>query len=182
MRYVPEFLSEAEEAELLVWINGQPWNADMSRRVQPYGYRYDFRRREIPPRRIGPLPEPIGRIGARLYDEGLIRALPDQALVNEYEPGQGIAAHVDCNPAFGDDVVTISLLDHIVMRFAPVEGGAAFDQWLERRSACVLSGPSRYEWTHEIAKRFFDPTPGGRRRRGKRLSLTFRKASSLRRG
>jgi alkylated DNA repair dioxygenase AlkB len=108
-----------------------------------------------------------------LHNAGLITELPDRILINEYFPGQGIAAHVDYHPRFGDEVAMVSLLDSYPMRFA--RGVDALDKWLERRSACVITGPSRYEWTHEIARRLSDPVPGGRRMRGRRVSITFRK-------
>src|SRR5688500_18803298 len=103
--------------------------------------------------------------------------MPDRVLINEYFPGQGIAAHVDYHPRFGDEVAMVSLLDSYPMRFA--RGEEVYEKWLERRSACVISGPSRYEWTHEIARRMSDPVAGGRRMRGRRLSITFRKRVSL---
>lgn len=152
--YVPGFLDEATEAELARWIDVQPWLADLSRRVQHYGWRYDYRARRIDAyQRIGALSPPLTSLAARLVGEGLLGVLPDQAIVNEYLPGQGIAAHVDCEPCFGDEIATVSLLSDVPMAFRRLGGDVVFERWLERRSVCVLSGESRYGWTHGIAKR-----------------------------
>jgi alkylated DNA repair dioxygenase AlkB len=44
---------------------------------------------------------------------------PDQLIVNEYIPGQGIGDHVDHTKLFGQEVVSISLLSDVVMTFRP---------------------------------------------------------------
>ena len=123
------------------------------------------------------MPAILRALAERLCDAGLLSEMPDRVLINEYLPGQGIAAHVDYHPRFGDEVAMVSLLDSYPMRFA--RGDQVYEKWLERRSACVISGSSRYEWTHEIARRMSDPVAGGRRMRGRRLSITFRKRVSL---
>ena len=50
---------------------------------------------------------------------GLISAdfFPDQVTVNEYLPGQGIAAHVDTHEAFGHTLLSLSLVSGVVMDF-----------------------------------------------------------------
>ena len=51
----------------------------------------------------------LGHLAQRLYDEtGLFDRIPEQVIVNEYEPGQGIALHTD-HRGFGATVCTISL-------------------------------------------------------------------------
>ncbi len=100
--------------------------------------------------------------------------MPDQAIVKEYLPGQGIAAHIDCGPCFGPQIATLSLGDACPMRFTHALTGAARDVWLPVGSLCVLSGPARHEWRHEIARRRTDPNPSGRRACARRVSVTFR--------
>lgn len=34
---------------------------------------------------------------------------PDQVIVNEYQPGQQIAPHIDCVPCFGSVVASLTL-------------------------------------------------------------------------
>ncbi|MBI1333690.1 MAG: hypothetical protein GC165_12520 [Armatimonadetes bacterium] len=167
--YLPDFMSEAEELEVVQWIDSQPWDRGYARRRQFYGqsYRDPSHYCEVPPI--------LKAFAQRLFDLGLVLVVPDHVLINEYKPGQGIAAHVDEMPDPESQVVTISLLDCYPMEFAHIESSAKFEQWLEPRSVAVMSGPSRTEWTHEIYKRQSDVVQGGgRRMRKRRISITYR--------
>ena len=71
-------------------------------------------------------------------------------LVLRYPPGAGIGWHRD-RPAFGPEVVGISLLAASVMKLRPVgatRGGVRVT--LAPRSAYVLAGPARSEWEHHV--------------------------------
>jgi len=167
--YQTGFLSEAEEAELVEWIDQQPWDTKYSRRRQFYGQSYYEDAIHTP------VPSLFQVLAQRLFDEGLVLAVPDHVLLNEYLPGQGIAAHLDEMPHPESQVVTISLLDTYPMEFAKIGGKEIYEVRLERRSVAVMSGPSRTEWTHEIVKRKADVIQGGGRRvRGRRISITYR--------
>jgi alkylated DNA repair dioxygenase AlkB len=97
----------------------------------------------------------------------------DQLLVNEYQPGQGIAPHRDYAP-FGRTVVTLSLLSPCVMDFRHPRTGRKETLLLEPRSLVVLSDEARYEWEHGIAPRKRDDWHGLPVGRSRRLSVTFR--------
>ena len=58
---------------------------------------------------LGPLPGWALELAERLRHEGISPALPDQLIVNEYLPGQGIASHIDCEPCFGGVICSLSL-------------------------------------------------------------------------
>ena len=94
MRYLRSFLSPDEQDEFIRRIdeNESAWLTDLSRRVQQYGWRYDYQARAITSdMRIGPLPDWLQALAQRLYDEtGLFERPPEQVIVNEYEPGQGL--------------------------------------------------------------------------------------------
>lgn len=173
--YRPAFLTPEEEAECIRRIdeNEGAWLTDLSRRVQHYGWRYDYSERTITSdMRIGPLPDWLQVLAQRLYDEtGLFDRVPEQVIVNEYEPGQGIAMHTD-HPGFGPAVAMVSLGDAWEMDFARSGKGAEArsSMVLDRGSALILTGEARKRWRHGIAKRKSDH---GRPRR-RRLSLTFR--------
>lgn len=170
---VPGFLSEPDL--LLGILDRMPWRDDLSRRVQHYGWRYDYMSRKIHhDAYLGPLPDFLQDVAVALFTSGLIERVPDQAIVNEYLPGQGIAAHIDCEPCFGPEIAMISLGDDYPMRFTNVSTAQALDVWLPVGSACVISGPARYEWRHEIAKRKSDLFDGTRKLRKRRVSVTFR--------
>jgi alkylated DNA repair dioxygenase AlkB len=100
--------------------------------------------------------------------------MADQVIVNEYLPGQGIGAHVDCVPCFGPAVAAVSLGSACVMDFTSPDRSSAVPVCLQPGSLCVMTGPARYEWRHAIAARKSDPAPGGRILRGRRVSVTFR--------
>ena len=150
------------------------WRNDLSRRVQHYGWRYDYKARAITPdMHIGALPDWLAELAQKLYDEtGLFDRVPEQVIVNEYEPGQGIATHID-HPGFGPTVCTISLLDDWEMDFS--ENWKDKSPALLQRGSCVLlTGEARSVWQHGIAPRKSEATDTGRRPRKRRLSLTFR--------
>lgn len=172
--YVQDFLTTAEEAALVQIIEGQPWSAELRRRVQHYGWRYDYRRRAAEASMyLGPLPAWAAELAHRLAHHGLTPGLSDQVIVNEYVESQGISRHIDCVPCFADGVATISLLQSWEMVFTEEHGERRkVRQLLERRSVAVLTGAARYGWAHEIPSRLVEPT-GLRRQR--RLSVTFRK-------
>src|SRR5947199_140360 len=48
LRYLPEYLSEAEEPALVAAIDRLPWNTEWRRRRQPYGAGYGTRGRAAP--------------------------------------------------------------------------------------------------------------------------------------
>lgn len=41
--YVPDFVSVAEQVKLLSAIDEREWSQELKRRVQHYGYRYDYK-------------------------------------------------------------------------------------------------------------------------------------------
>lgn len=180
--YLPEFLDESEERRIVEEIDRGEWSRELSRRVQHYGWLYDYRRRTVADSmRLGELPTWAATIARRLVRVGVLPEMPDQVIVNEYHGDQGISRHID-GPRFADGIAMISLLESWEMVFRRDDdrkNKRAFV--LERRSVAVMTGEARYEWTHEIPKRKSEPaaaTGGGRRGRtprGRRLSLTFRK-------
>lgn len=46
---------------------------------------------------------------------------PDQIIVNEYTPGQGIAPHMDHSGSFDEWIVSISLISGVTMNFQSYE-------------------------------------------------------------
>ena len=179
LRYEPDYLDGAEQAALLDWVDRQPWSHALRRRVQHHGWRYDYRSRRVRPEdRIGALPPALARIAAGLVGPGSFDRQPDQAIVNEYEPGQGIAAHVDCEPCFGPVIASVSLGTPCVMELRRQAPDARVPIDLAAGSLLVLSGEARHLWTHAIPARRGDTVPGGRRARGRRVSVTFRTVES----
>lgn len=174
LTYTPSFLTEAEEHDLLRRINEQTWSAALKRRVQHYGYAYDYKSRALMNSPVvEPLPDWLDALAGKVSAAVVGHPRFDQVIVNEYTPGQGIGAHVDQRDVFGPVVATVSLGSDVVMDFAH-DGSTTVPLLLERRSMACLSGPARSAWTHGIAARQSDMVLGHRRARGTRVSVTFR--------
>ena len=119
----------------------------------------------------------------------------NQMTVNHYKPGEGIGSHIDTFSAFGDGLMSISLNSGIVMEFTKVATTNSADAdtdtdkvsfprpkklvYLPSRSLVLMSGPSRFEWEHQIVTRRTDTHNGVVLPRGLRVSLTLRTALSL---
>lgn len=86
---IPDFVNESRS--LLATVDRMPWLDDLSRRVQHYGWRYDYKSRTIPcDAYLGPLPGFLQDAAEELFSAGLLKCVPDQAIVNEYLPGLGM--------------------------------------------------------------------------------------------
>lgn len=182
LEYRPEFVSPAEEAELLGRIDDADWLTDIARRVAHFGYKYDYSNRRLDDfARIGPLPEWLLWLARRARTA----ATPDiadlldaeqpfeQAIINEYLPGQGIAPHID-RDCFGPVVATVSLGSAVNMDFVRDDTSQRYVERLEPRSLAIMSGDARSIWRHGIAKRRSDLWQGCRFQRQRRVSITFR--------
>src|SRR5688500_5462108 len=168
LTYLPDYVTEQKELELVAEIDRQPWDTAWERRRQPYGGAYG--------RGKGPAPAiPLwGRaLADRMHKEGLSERPFDHMLVNEYEPAQGIALHRDYDP-FDRTVASLGLLADCVMDFRRPADGSRESLLLQRRSLLVLSDQARYEWEHGIARRKNDRWQGILIPRARRLSVTFR--------
>lgn len=172
---ISEFVSSEREEELLEWVDRQHWRDDLRRRVQHYGWLYDYRARQVSPDAyLGPLPLPLKAECDLLSASKLFAEQPSQIIVNEYEPGQGIAPHIDCVPCFGPVIASLSLGSPCEIVFGKNANGEKTSCLLEPRSLLVLAGPARFEWTHAIPARKSDLVGGIRTPRKRRVSLTYR--------
>ena len=169
-RYLADFLSVAQEAQLLAHIRELPFEAAQykqwraRRRVVGFGGRYDFSRNELQP--APPIPEFLLGLRAQLAAWiGLDAARIQHAMIAEYQPGTPLGWHRDV-PQF-EDVLGVSLLGAARLRFRPwppqpgQRSACALE--LEPRSAYALQGPARWRWQHAVS-----PT------KELRYSITFR--------
>ena len=175
LNYIPDFISNQEQDFLLSQVDQRSWLTDLKRRVQHYGYKYDYKARAVGnDAYLGQLPDWLSSICRKLHDDGIFPSVPDQMIVNEYLPGQGISAHIDCVPCFADTIASLSLGSPCVMDFTNPRTGDKKSIALEKCSLIVLSGPARYEWQHAIPARKSDIINGVKTERARRVSLTFR--------
>jgi len=150
-------------------------------RVQHYGWRYDYTSKSVDSSmHLGDLPEFVFFMVERMCSgkdqnyRTVLLETPDQLIVNEYFPGQGIAPHVD-NKQFADGIVSVSLGSDCVMEFTHVKTQTKIQLLLERRSLLLLTGESRYDWKHGINAVKTDTINGLKIHRQRRVSFTFRR-------
>ena len=170
---VPDFVTPAEEARILLRIAEAPWLTELRRRVQHYGFQYDYRgsTRPVP---AAPFPRWASAMAERLRTH-FVGSLPVQCIVNEYRPGQGIGMHADHHD-FGDVVGSLSLGASWPMRFRRhdmrpyARDGLPGDEVavLPRRSVLVLGGAARHRFMHGIDR------ADTARETATRVSATFR--------
>ncbi|GFR41729.1 hypothetical protein Agub_g2480, partial [Astrephomene gubernaculifera] len=153
---------------------GGGWEAMAKRRVQHYGFRFDYATRNVDPRQpLGPLPGWLGELVGRMEGIPEVCQPLDQLTVNEYLRGVGLSPHVDTHSAFTGPILSLSLGSHTVMEFR--RGEAVRPLLLPPRSLLVMGGEARYAWQHYIPHRVADVVGGQLLPRSRRLSLTFRK-------
>ena len=84
--YRPDFITEEEEKKLLACIDENEWSNELQRRVQHYGWRYDYTKRRIDENHARGRISRVGtRIGSetceRRVDEGLTRPVNRQRIL-----------------------------------------------------------------------------------------------------
>lgn len=149
------------------------------RQVKHYGYEFKYDTNNV--NKNEPLNSKIPEVCNFLFKtlEGTLFSnfKPDQLTVTCYQPGQGIPSHIDTHSAFEDPIMSLSLCSDVIMEFKKEEKTLCVS--LPRFSLAIMSGESRYAWTHGIIPRKFDiiTTKNGLSTlvRGTRISLTFRK-------
>ncbi len=173
LQYIPDYISKNQEKQLIDIIDTQNWLNDLKRRVQHYGYKYDYTaRKTTSDHYIGAIPDWLSPLCQKLLEDKIFKIIPDQVIINEYLSGQGISSHIDCIPCFGDVICSLSLNSPCVMEFIKEE---KVPMLLESRSLVAPEGESRYNWKHGIAARKVDIYAGNKISRQRRLSVTFRK-------
>ncbi len=177
LQYIEDYIDKHQHDWLLARLDKHEWLDDLKRRVQHYGYKYNYKARKVDlDMHIGELPEWLKRLSHHLQKDGYMPEKADQVIVNEYKPGQGISSHIDCEPCFKDTIVSLSLGSGCVMNFTnKFKKTKKIPVWLAPRSIVVLSHEARYEWLHGIAARKWDEWDSQKYERKRRVSLTFRK-------
>lgn len=167
----PEFLSPAEERDLIATVAALPLEAALyrghvaKRRIASFGGQFDYDANRLLPSPT--MPDALLPLRARVAD--WLRIDPTRfvhVLVAEYATGTQLGWHRDV-PAF-ESIVGVCLLGEARMRFRPwppanPSAADVFSVVLPPRAAYLLSGPARWEWQHSVA-----PTTE------RRFSVTFR--------
>jgi len=152
--YQLDFLSEAEEAELVRIFRELPFQGfdfhgyTARRRVLEFGFEYDFTTRRATPTQS--FPEFLSSVRERAARfAGLSAADLVEGMATEYSPGAPIGWHRDA-PQFGT-IIGISLASTSRMRFKPYKvEGKPVALTLEPRSIYLMRGPARWKFQHSI--------------------------------
>ena len=173
--YIENFITKEESLKLLSEIYQKPWNLSLKRRTQHYGYSYNYQSSHLDVNtQVEAIPDFVKGIFPKLQAlEPLKDYEPDQLIINEYLPGQGIGAHVDKINDFEDRICSLSLGSDTIMEFK--KDGRKVEVILRENSLVILTKDARYLWTHGIPGRKSDKINGGIQERKTRVSLTFRK-------
>ncbi|NXX77652.1 ALKB8 protein, partial [Urocolius indicus] len=161
---IEKIISPEEERRMLEsidWIGDEETqNAQKTlkhRRVKHFGYEFCYDNNNVDKDKPlpGGIPEICDVFLEKCLKQGYIKHKPDQLTVNQYEPGQGIPPHIDTHSAFEDEIISLSLGAEIVMDFKHPDG-CTVAIMLPRCSLLVMTGESRYLWTHGITPRKYD--------------------------
>lgn len=174
--YLPDFISTEESRELINYVENQPWSSELNRRVQHYGYRYDYKSRTLDVlSEVLEIEQPFtGLLDTLTYElnELGVKSRPNQIIVNEYEIGQGITWHIDSEKSFDDNIFIISLLSDCLMKLEHKKTKEQLDVYLKKNSLLCLTKESRYDWRHTIPNTKSFVFHGKKFMRARRLSLT----------
>jgi alkylated DNA repair dioxygenase AlkB len=184
-----------QEELLIRKADEKKWDSWLKRRTQHYGYQYHY-----DTRRLGSaVPISLFIRRTRWHIENIIRkktnlkilgtkspadsetndwsgkypAYFDQCIANEYMPGQGIGTHTDQQTIFTDIIAIVCLGSDTSMIFA--KGNEKIEVRMPARALVIMTGESRYSWTHCIENKKADRVNGILVPRKRRISLTFRR-------
>lgn len=170
----PDFIDEGREAQLLQEIDHQTWIVDYKRRLQYYGYRneldkpYDLIKFPVE------MPPLIYQLSKEIVEQHILLHQPDQVIINEYEPGEGIKPHKDRN-YYDNQICGVNLGSGCIMRFIRGKNLEVIDVEIPRRSLYVMQDEARLKWKHAIPPRKKDVVDGQIHHRERRVSITYRK-------
>lgn len=210
LRYVTDFVSPEEEAELVEVLQRGDWLTHLIRAQQFFGLVYYQTRHDLATLQPGTPRAQAGRsmddlpgwLIPRLVSTGVFprgHQEINQVAANDYRRTVGIAAHVEDVVSFGPNLATLSLLAPVTITLSVAdeeknsreEPGDGIDHgnWvkvlLEPRSLLVLQGESRYRYRHGIRRsrliRLRDGSIYKREEDYHRMSLTFRELLDTRR-
>ena len=182
--YIPEFLSQKEHNSIMeilygpqnhLWVHEEGrFGSQLSRRNQQFGWRYNYSIQDIDKSDF-PLPDWTKPYYERIMTLGLLQRAPEQMIVNEYLPGQGITPHVDKTHCFGDVITGLNLESPIIIEFSPLSNRkSSIEVYVAPRSAYLMTGEARFSYLHSIRCRTTDTVHGRVYSRKKRVSITLR--------
>jgi alkylated DNA repair dioxygenase AlkB len=170
---------EKELFDFLDEDNGKKWkylsNSKNSRKVQHYGYLYNYKSGSVKEKGDN-IPKEFQFLIDALNKECLEKLGKEynfnQVIVNNYDPGQGISAHTDVKE-YGEVIGCYTIGSGATMLFTKGDD-IMYDLYVKKNSLYIMSGDSRYKWKHEMSGRKTDMVNNKRVKRDRRISITFR--------
>lgn len=180
-------LTEALPHDLLIYINDwitttqdwKPMGGPKSRKVIHYGIKYNYKTGGVggPADDMPPCLTTLCEVlkNAAMHIEGVTHRDLDfvQCIVNKYNPGEGIGAHIDSmdfGPVIGCFVFNIGEGAESAMTFTL--NGVDVDVATPHNSLYIMTGLSRHNYRHALA---------GRKAYATRVSITFRSIAAKQR-
>jgi len=170
-----DYIPESEEDDFLAAIEHGPWENDWRRRIQQYGVGYSDSGGK--PNWVRDFPDWLKALAERVGKDAAMERFPENCVINEYIPPLGIAPHRDY-PAFGPTISCVSLGSDIILDFVTADRAQRVPVFVPARSLWIITGAARSKWLHGIAPRLNDVINGERRKRTRRVSITFRTAKA----
>jgi len=179
--YTDNLISSDYSQQIIHYLdNESKWSpitdSPNSRRIQHYGYKYNYKNQNH--KEMGtPIPDIFSELIQTLKQNVQELQLIDssysfnQIIVNNYEPGQGISKHTDIK-SYGHVIGCYTIGSGATMRFRKKD--KVIDLYVKPNSLYIMSGESRYLWTHEMPSTKTDLYNGKRITRDRRISITFR--------
>jgi alkylated DNA repair dioxygenase AlkB len=178
--YIPNLITNS--VLLLKSLDAMQWipvsNSNSSRKVQHYGYLYDYitKKINIPTNQF---PQFLKNMAEEIEDICLKLQITspnykfNQCIVNNYECGQGIRTHTDVKD-YGDVICCYTINSGATMKFVNPNTNEKYTKYVEPNSLYIMSGDARRIWTHEMPNCNYDLVDGEKIQRGRRISITFR--------
>jgi alkylated DNA repair dioxygenase AlkB len=170
----PEFINEEKEQQLLREIDSQIWVVDYLRRLQYYGYRNELDKPYNLIRFPISIPPQIHQLSEEIVEQKILLHQPDQVIINEYIPGEGIKPHKD-RAYYENQICGVNLGSGCIMRFIRGVNLEIIDVEIPTRSLYVMQDDARKKWSHGIPPRKKDKINGNLHHRERRVSITYRK-------
>lgn len=148
--YIPNFITENEESHILKQVYSVPkpkWTCLSNRRLQDYGG-VPHAKGMIPEKMPDWLQVYVDKVDQLNVFNG---KKPNQVLVNEYLPNQGIMPHTD-GPLFDPTITTISCGSYTVLQFLQNDERRqkVCEILLERRSLVIVKDDMYSKYLHCI--------------------------------
>ncbi len=160
---IPNYLTDTQSDQAINHIKKCQWmpvsNTLKSRKVIHYGWIYSYDRSGI--KKTIELPECLSNLTNKMNEYLNKNIKFDQLIINKYEEGQAINAHIDHTKFFGDTILCLTLMNSVTAIFS--QGNIKIEVILEPLSAYIMTNDARYKWTHEM-----------KQSHGTRISLTYR--------